>query len=59
MRSLIVATLYMCIEPDNALCKNFVAQNELNLQNNFQNLQKELKRTKEFCDKGVGITKVQ
>ena len=40
------------IEPDNALCENVLAQNELNFQN-LQNLRKELKRTKEFCDKGV------
>lgn len=37
------------IEQDNALCENAAAQSNLN----YQNLQKELKRTKEFCDKGV------
>ena len=37
------------IEKDNAVCENVLAQSNLN----YQNLQKELKRTKEFCDKGV------
>ena len=37
------------IEQDNAVYENAAAQSELNCQN----LQKELKRTKEFCDKGV------
>ena len=37
------------IEPDNALCENVVAQSKLD----FQNLRKELKRAKKFCDKGM------